>query len=80
MVVGPNGAGKTNLLESVHIGSQGFALRTRRELRLIRFGEEAARISMSGTQPGPRTFTSQVTVDSTGDKRLVLDGAARRGE
>ena len=29
LVVGPNGAGKTNLLESLHVGTQGFSPRTR---------------------------------------------------
>ncbi|MGZ4357582.1 MAG: AAA family ATPase, partial [Gaiellaceae bacterium] len=29
LVVGANGAGKTNLLESLHVGTQGFSPRTR---------------------------------------------------
>ena len=43
LVVGPNGAGKTNLLESLHVGTQGFSPRTRSDAQLIRFGESAAR-------------------------------------
>jgi recombinational DNA repair ATPase RecF len=30
LAVGANGAGKTNLLESLHVGTQGFSPRTRR--------------------------------------------------
>ena len=34
LVVGPNGAGKTNLLESLHVGTQGFSPRTRLDAQL----------------------------------------------
>ena len=43
-MTGPNGVGKTNLLEALHVGSQGFSPRTRAEPRLVRFGEAAARV------------------------------------
>ena len=39
LAVGANGAGKTNLLESLHVGTQGFSPRTRSDAELIRFGE-----------------------------------------
>ena len=48
LAVGPNGAGKTNLLESLHVGTQGFSPRTRADAQLIRFGAEAARVSLEG--------------------------------
>jgi DNA replication and repair protein RecF len=48
LVVGPNGAGKTNLLESLHVGTQGFSPRTRDDVALIRFGAEGARVSLEG--------------------------------
>ena len=40
LVVGPNGAGKTNLLESLHVGTQGFSPRTRADAQLVRFGTD----------------------------------------
>jgi DNA replication and repair protein RecF len=46
LVVGENGAGKTNLLESLHLGTQGFSPRTRSDAQLIRFGESAAQLSL----------------------------------
>jgi DNA replication and repair protein RecF len=46
LVVGENGAGKTNLLESLHLATQGFSPRTRGDAQLIRFGETAARVSL----------------------------------
>ena len=42
LVVGENGAGKTNLLEALHVGTQGFSPRTRTDAQLIRFGERGA--------------------------------------
>ena len=48
LVVGPNGAGKTNLLESLHVGTQGFSPRTRADAQLIRFGDDGARIALDG--------------------------------
>ena len=41
LVVGENGAGKTNLLEALHVGTQGFSPRTRSERQLIRFGDDS---------------------------------------
>src|SRR5207253_9887491 len=52
LVGGPNGAGKTNLLESLHVGTQGFSPRTRNDANLIRFGREGARIALHGNRAG----------------------------
>jgi DNA replication and repair protein RecF len=48
LVVGPNGAGKTNLLESLHVGTQGFSPRTRQDAQLVRFGAGGARVALRG--------------------------------
>jgi DNA replication and repair protein RecF len=50
LVVGRNGVGKTNLLESLHVATQGFSPRTRQDAQLIRFGETAARIVVEGAR------------------------------
>ena len=52
LVVGPNGAGKTNLLESLHVATQGFSPRTRQDAQLVSFGATAARIALTGTRGG----------------------------
>ena len=46
LVTGENGAGKTNLLEALHVGTQGFSPRTRSDGRLIRFGETGALVAL----------------------------------
>ena len=59
LVVGPNGAGKTNLLESLHVGTQGFSPRTRADAQLIRFGaERGARVASRGTRGDVRCAKS----------------------
>lgn len=52
LVVGENGSGKTNLLEALHLGTQGFSPRTRSEGQLIRFGEKAASVALQLEQAG----------------------------
>jgi DNA replication and repair protein RecF len=74
LVVGRNGAGKTNLLEALHVGAQGFSPRTRAEPRLVRFGEQAARVRLEGTE-GETPTETEVTIVPGEGKRLLLNGA-----
>lgn len=75
LVTGPNGAGKTNLLEALHVGAQGFSPRTRAEAQLVRFGADAGRVELDGTEGGSPVET-QVTIARGEGKRLRLNGAA----
>jgi DNA replication and repair protein RecF len=77
LVVGPNGAGKTNLLESLHVGTQGFSPRTRADAQLIRFGEQAGRIALAGDRGGT-DLALEVTVQLGEGKRARLNGASLR--
>ena len=58
LAVGPNGVGKTNLLEALHVGTQGFSPRTRTDAQLIRFGDAAARVAVRGRRDGRRSRSS----------------------
>jgi DNA replication and repair protein RecF len=78
LVTGPNGVGKTNLLEALHVGSQGFSPRTRAEPRLVRFGESAARVRLAG-RDAETQFEADVTVAPPQSKRIRLNGAALEG-
>jgi DNA replication and repair protein RecF len=77
LAVGPNGAGKTNLLESLHVGTQGFSPRTRSDAELIRFGTESARIRLDGVR-GPTPVQVGVTLSAAEGKRAELNGARLR--
>jgi DNA replication and repair protein RecF len=77
LVVGPNGAGKTNLLESLHVGTQGFSPRTRADAQLVRFGTDAGRIGVRGEQGGTQ-LDLEVTIEVARGKRAKLNGASLR--
>jgi len=77
LVTGPNGAGKTNLLESLHVGTQGFSPRTRADAQLVRFGREAARVALRGSRAGV-PLELEVTLELGSGKRATLNGARLR--
>jgi DNA replication and repair protein RecF len=77
LVTGPNGAGKTNLLESLHVGTQGFSPRTRADAQLVRFGRDAARIALRGQRGGVPVEVALTLELGTG-KRASLNGARLR--
>jgi DNA replication and repair protein RecF len=74
LVIGANGVGKTNLLEALHVGSQGFSPRTRADAQLVRLGAPAARVRLSGTESGSLVET-QVSLARGEPKRARLNGA-----
>ena len=78
LVTGANGVGKTNLLEALHVGSQGFSPRTRAEPRLVRFGEQAARVRLAGEE-GRTPFETEVDLAPATAKRIKLNGALLSG-
>jgi DNA replication and repair protein RecF len=77
LAVGPNGVGKTNLLEALHVGTQGFSPRTRADAHLIRFGERQARIAVSGLR-GSVPLEVEVTLEAGAGKKATLNGAPLR--
>ena len=78
LAVGPNGAGKTNLLESLHVGTQGFSPRTRADAQLVRFGTQHARVTLDGERAAAVPVTAQVTIGGGSGKRAALNGAPLR--
>jgi DNA replication and repair protein RecF len=76
-VTGSNGAGKTNLLESLHVGTQGFSPRTRADAELVRFGTEGARVALRGDRAGVGVEV-EVTLQLGAGKRASLNGARLR--
>jgi DNA replication and repair protein RecF len=74
LVVGPNGAGKTNLLESLHVGTQGFSPRTRADAQLVRFEADAARVDIRGVR-GDVAVETDVLLRRNGGREIKLNGA-----
>jgi len=77
LVVGANGVGKTNLLEAVHVATQGFSPRTRTDSQVVRFGAEGARSAVSGRR-GDVGMELEVTLRRGEGKRARLNGAPLR--
>lgn len=77
LAAGPNGVGKTNLLEAVHLATQGFSPRTRADAQIVRFGATAARIVLRGSRAGVG-FEAEVVIRPGEGKRAKLNGAALR--
>jgi DNA replication and repair protein RecF len=77
LAVGENGAGKTNLLEALHVGTQGFSPRSRNDAQLVRFGAEAARVELTGERAGTQ-MEIEVTLRPGDAKRARLNGASLR--
>ncbi len=76
-MTGRNGTGKTNLLESLHVGTQGFSPRTRSDTQLIRDGATAARVDLQGLR-GSVPASVSLSISVTAPKQARLDGAALR--
>ena len=79
MVYGANGAGKSNLLEALYFGCTGRSPRTRNERELVRFGEDAARVTVR-VEEGAHTHELAVGFGAFAGipgvtKRMTRDGA-----
>jgi DNA replication and repair protein RecF len=77
LVSGPNGAGKTNLLEALHVGTQGFSPRARSDAQLVRFGADAGRVALRGSNGGA-PFTADVGLSPRESRRARLNGQVLR--
>jgi DNA replication and repair protein RecF len=73
LVVGENGAGKTNLLEALHVCTQGFSPRSRADRDLIRFGADAGAVALDGVR-GQTPLQLRVNLSTGEPKRAVLNG------
>jgi DNA replication and repair protein RecF len=79
VVHGPNGAGKSNLLEALYYGCTGRSPRTRNDRELVRFGAQAARVSLR-LRDDEGEHELSVGFGTPGDggqpvKRMTADGA-----
>jgi DNA replication and repair protein RecF len=77
LAVGPNGVGKTNLLEAIHVATQGFSPRTRTDAQLVRFGDDGARAAVTGRR-GEVGLEIELTIRPGEGKRARLNGAQLR--
>jgi DNA replication and repair protein RecF len=74
LIIGANGVGKTNLLEALHVGSQGFSPRTRVDTQLIRFGADGARVVLTGREQAA-PVEADIVIRPMQPKQMRLNGA-----
>jgi DNA replication and repair protein RecF len=74
LATGPNGAGKTNLIEAIHVATQGFSFRTRADAQLVRYGADHGAVRVAGRR-GRVTVAAEVILSTREAKRVRLDGA-----
>lgn len=77
LAVGPNGAGKTNLLEALHVGTQGFSPRARSDAQMVRFGAESGRVQLVGSRAAS-PVEIDVLLAPRDSRRARLNGTALR--
>jgi DNA replication and repair protein RecF len=70
---GLNGAGKTNLLEALHVGTQGFSPRARRDVQMIRFGASAGKVTLHGST-GDNAFETDIVLAPREPRKVILNG------
>lgn len=73
---GANGAGKTNLLDAIHFGLTGSSLRSGTAKNVIAFDSDSARVEVSFTDPNGDHHKTLVSIDRSGERRSLLDGAS----
>jgi DNA replication and repair protein RecF len=73
LATGPNGAGKTNLIEAIHVATQGFSFRTRADAQLVRSGADQGAVRIAGRR-GRVPVVAEVVLSTREAKRARLDG------
>lgn len=75
VVVGANATGKTNLLEAAWFALRGGSPRTRRDDKLVTWGERALHVTLTLEEEGGRRHTLAVGFAAGQGKRARWDGA-----
>jgi DNA replication and repair protein RecF len=80
VIIGPNTFGKTNLVESIYLLSTGKSLRAEKDIEMIKFGEDVARVSgeVRDIKLEVVLGNSQVSGKDGFLKKLLVNGISKR--
>ncbi len=80
VIIGRNTFGKTNLLESIYLLSTGKSFRAEKDIQMIRFGEDLARITGELKDINLEVVLSNGLVSSKNGflKKLLVNGISKR--
>lgn len=77
VLVGPNAAGKTNLIEAISLVATGTSFRKPKADDVVRWGADAASVSMDAEGDGSRVEV-QVTTTAEGSRSWRVNGVHKR--
>jgi DNA replication and repair protein RecF len=80
LIVGPNTSGKTNLLEAVFLLSTGKSFRTDKDIQMIKFNEDFAKVKAESKDVSLEVVLTngQYSGAKTQYKKFLVNGIARR--
>ncbi|MCL2057599.1 MAG: DNA replication/repair protein RecF [Oscillospiraceae bacterium] len=78
VLYGENAQGKTNILEAVFLCSTGRSHRTLKDSEMIKFGEEAAVVSLELEREKFGSFNIEIEIQRTGRKSIIINGVPQR--
>jgi DNA replication and repair protein RecF len=77
LISGANGAGKTNLLEALHMGTQGFSPRARSDAQLVRFGADEGKLRTRGLNTAT-SYETDIVLSANGSRLARFNGSDLR--
>jgi DNA replication and repair protein RecF len=77
LISGANGAGKTNLLEALHMGTQGFSPRARSDAQLVRFGADEGKLRTRGLNSAT-SYETDIVLSANGSRLARFNGSDLR--
>jgi DNA replication and repair protein RecF len=79
-IIGPNTFGKTNLVEAIYLLSTGKSLRAEKDIEMIKFGEDVARVTgeVRDVKLEVVLGNSQVSGGNGFLKKLLVNGISKR--
>jgi DNA replication and repair protein RecF len=80
IIIGPNTFGKTNLVESIYLLSTGKSFRAEKDIQMIKFGEDVARVvgEIGETKLEAVLSTGQANGKNSFLKKLLVNGISKR--
>ncbi len=80
LIVGPNTSGKTNLIEAIFMLSTGKSFRTEKDLQMIEFGKDFARLLAKTDEVKLEVILTNGIINAVKSqyKKFLVNGVARR--
>ena len=78
IIFGENAQGKTNILEAIFLCSTGRSHRTQKDAEMIKFGEDAAAVTLELDRKNYGIFKIEIEIKRSGRKSILINGIPQR--